>query len=160
LEPSLAHADGRFLLAIRAEDGHGHVASSSDGLSWSGTAPWRWDDGDPIEMSSTQQHWLTVGGRLHLVYTRRTPENERVLRWRSPLFIAAVDLDRLCLDRASERVVFPIVGEGERVAGLGNFHPLAYAADEGWVSVSEETARRTGHGDTWLARIRVESSGR
>ncbi|HJN15881.1 MAG TPA: exo-alpha-sialidase, partial [Armatimonadota bacterium] len=105
LEPSLTHLDDRYYLTMRAEDNHGYVAASDDGLNWSEKQPWRYDDGESIGMSTTQQHWLTHSGALFLVYTRRDVSNANVIRWRSPLWVAEVDRERLCLIRATEQVL-------------------------------------------------------
>ena len=99
---------------------------SADGLHWQPLAPWCWDDGEAIAMSTTQQRWLPHSDALFLVYTRRSEDNHNVMRWRAPLWLAEVDRERLCLLRASERVVFPLKGDGigdpEGVPRMGNFH--------------------------------------
>ena len=63
---------------------------------------------------NTQQHWMTVGDELYLVYTRRGADNDHVFRHRAPLFAARVENMRLV--KESEFVVVP-----ERGARLGNF---------------------------------------
>ena len=83
LEPSLATLAGRYYMAIRAEDNHGYVTSSADGLKWHEMQPWRWDDGEPVTMSTTQQRWLPHSNRLLPVYTRKAPENTSLMRWRA-----------------------------------------------------------------------------
>ena len=77
LEPSLVYLDGRYFLTIRAEDGRGHVAASEDGLRWEPQRPWCWDDGEPLAMSTTQQHWLPHSEGLFLVYTRKAERQRR-----------------------------------------------------------------------------------
>ncbi len=77
-------------MTIRAEDDRGYVTTSLDGLHWGQQRAWCWDDGEPLVMSSTQQRWLVHSDALFLVYTRRTAENARVVRWRAPLFVARV----------------------------------------------------------------------
>ena len=86
-------------------------------------------DGDGGELGSynTQQHWVTHGDTLYLVYTRRGADNDHVFRHRGPLFIAEVDQENLQVIRGTERVLVP-----ERGARLGNF-----AANETWISVAE-----------------------
>jgi hypothetical protein len=82
LEPSVAQFDQRFWMTIRAEDQRGYVSTSSDGLTWTEKRAWSWDDGTPLEMSTTQQHWMVHSDGLFLVYTRRDASNEKVIRWR------------------------------------------------------------------------------
>lgn len=157
LEPSLTALGGRFWMTIRAEDNRGYVSTSDDGLRWSPIKPWTWDDGSPLVMSTTQQHWLTHSDGLFLVYTRRMPENAKVMRWRSPLLLAQVDPDRLCLLRKTERVVFPLIGDGiknpKHVALMGNFHVTNVTPGESWITVGENRSQDGWHGDTLLARV-------
>ena len=157
LEPSLSRFKDRFYLTIRAEDGHGYVAVSDDGLHYDRKTAWAWDDGEPIAMSTTQQHWLTHGEGLFLVYTRQDESNINVTRWRSPLWVARVDTERLCLIRESERVVLPMVGDGvgspDDVALMGNFNVTNVRPDESWVTVGEWIPRRGARGDVLMARI-------
>ena len=191
LEPSVTRFRGRFYMTIRAEDGHGYVAVSDDGLRYRRKTAWAWDDGTPIAMSTTQQHWLTHSDGLFLVYTRKNakgvgsavrtnPQSKRlpksvrradsifytrkdarnvnVIRWRSPLWVARVDPERLCLIRSSERVVLPLVGDGvnrpDEVALMGNFHVTNVSPHESCVTVGEWLPRRGARGDLLLARIR------
>jgi Domain of Unknown Function (DUF1080) len=158
LEPSLTKYRERFFLTLRAEDNYGYVCASDDGLNWSAKQPWRWDDGEALAMSTTQQHWLAHSEALWLVYTRKDASNTNVLRWRSPLWMAQVDTRSLRLLRHTERVVLPLVGDGvndpDRVAIMGNFHPLNVSSDESWVTVGEWQPRNGIKGDLLLARIR------
>ena len=158
LEPSMVRFGDRFFLTIRAEDGHGYVAESTDGLEWSGMKPWAWDDGKPLVMSTTQQHWVTHADALFLAYTRRDASNVRVMRWRSPIWIARVDPEKRCLIRATERVVIPLHGDGihhaEGVPRMGNFHVVSPTPDETWITVGECLPAGGWKGDTLLARIR------
>ena len=158
LEPSITAFGGRYFLTIRAEDERGYVCVSPDGLTWTPKQAWAWNDGEPLAMSTTQQHWLTHSDALWLVYTRKDPSNLNVLRWRSPLWMAQVDPVTLRLNRATERVVLPLVGDGvndpNRVAIMGNFHPLHVSPDESWVTVGEWQPKNGIHGDLLLARIR------
>ncbi|MEX2578806.1 MAG: sialidase family protein [Verrucomicrobiales bacterium] len=157
LEPSLTQFDGQFYLTIRAEDGHGYLATSTDGLDYGEIKAWTWEDGEAVEMSTTQQHWLTHEEGLYLVYTRKDASNTGVIRWRSPLWLARVDPERLCLIRESERVLLPLVGDGvndpDEVALMGNFHVNHASQQESWVTVGEWRPRREARGDTLLARI-------
>lgn len=157
LEPSLIEFDGRYFLTIRAEDDHGYASVSRDGLTWSDKVAWAWDNGDPVKMSTTQQHWLRHRNGLFLVYTREHESNKNVIRWRAPLFMAQVDLERLCLIRETERVVLPLVGDGvdapNEVALMGNFHPVEINEQESWVTVGEWKPRADLKGDLLLSRI-------
>jgi hypothetical protein len=80
------------------------------------------------------------------------------MRWRAPLYIAQVDRGNLRLIRATERVVLPLIGDGigdpKHVAGMGNFHTIAAAPGESWVTVGEKFPGNGWRGDTLLARIR------
>ncbi|WP_206028550.1 sialidase family protein [Thalassoroseus pseudoceratinae] len=158
LEPSVAQFKDKFYLTIRAEDGHGYVAVSDDGLNYQRKTAWAWDDGEPIEMSTTQQHWLTHSDGLFLVYTRKAASNAKVIRWRSPLWIAEVDPEKLCLIRDSEQVVLPLIGDGvqnpDDVALMGNFHVTNMSPQESCVTVGEWLPRRGAKGDLLMARIR------
>jgi hypothetical protein len=158
LEPSVTQFQSRFLLTIRAEDYRGYVCVSDDGLKWSPKQPWAWDDGEPLVMSTTQQHWLGHSEALWLVYTRKDASNANVIRWRSPLWMAQVDVNTLRLLRHSERVVLPLVGDGvndpDRVAIMGNFHTINASREESWVTVGEWQPRNGINGDLLLARIR------
>ena len=42
------------------------LLTSDDGLNYT-KKPWAWDDGELLEMSTTQQHWLTHSDALFLV---------------------------------------------------------------------------------------------
>ena len=158
LEPSVVSFQNRIYLTIRAEDERGYVARSDDGLTFEPQRAWAWDDGEPLTMSTTQQHWLAHSDALFLVYTRKDATNANVLRWRSPLFMAQVDSQTLRLRRATERVVLPLVGDGikdpDRVAIMGNFHVTHASPAESWVTVGEWQPRNGIKGDLLLARIR------
>ena len=158
LEPSLARFRGRFYMTLRAEDGRGYVALSADGLTWPDKKPWCWDDGTPLTMSTTQQHWITHRDGLFLTYTRKAEHNANVFRWRAPLYIARVDTETLCLLRKTERVVLPLIGDGikdaRHVARMGNFHVVNASPAETWLTVGETLPHDAWRGDTLLARIR------
>lgn len=162
LEPSLVRFTGRYFITIRAEDDRGYVSRSDDGLHWARQKAWGWDDGEPLTMSTTQQHWLTHGGALFLVYTRKAEENANVVRWRAPVYLAQVDPERLCLLRATERVVLPMIGDGvndpDRVARMGNFHITNATPNESWVTVGECLPSNDWRGNLLLARIRWRQS--
>jgi hypothetical protein len=164
LEPSVTQWQNRFYLTMRAEDGHGYVAVSDDGLHYRPKTAWAWDDGQAVGMSTTQQHWLTHADGLFLVYTRKDPTNVNVIRWRSPLWVAQADPERLCLLRSTEQVVLPLVGDGvsapDDVALMGNFHVTNASAGESWVTVGEWLPKRGAKGDLLLARIRWRQPNR
>lgn len=158
LEPSLVRWRDRFFVTLRAEDNRGYAATSDDGLVFGEKQAWAWDDGEPLVMSTTQQHWLAHSEALFLVYTRKDASNVKVPRWRAPLFMAQVDPDRLRLRRDSERIVLPLVGDGvnapDDVAYSGNFHPVNAAPGESWVTDGEMLPKRGFKGDLLLSRIR------
>jgi len=158
LEPSVTQFRKRFYLTIRAEDNRGYVCASDDGLKWTPKQAWAWDDGEPLTMSTTQQHWLTHSGALYLVYTRQDECNMNVIRWRAPLWLAEVNPMTLRLRRDTERIVLPLVGDGvkdpNRVALMGNFHVTHASPDESWVTAGEWQPRNGIRGDLLLARIR------
>ncbi|PAY21352.1 hypothetical protein CKO51_01875 [Rhodopirellula sp. SM50] len=157
LEPSVTKFGDEFWMTMRAEDDHGYVSVSSDGLNWKEKKPWLWDDGTALSMSTTQQHWLTHSDGLFLVYTRKDPSNENVIRWRSPLWLAQVDVRKRCLIKSTERVVLPLVGDGvnasNKVALMGNFDVTNVSPHESWVTVGEWMPRDGYRGDVLLARI-------
>lgn len=157
LEPTLALFEDRFYMTIRAEDGHGYVSVSNDGLTWGAQRPWCWDDGEPLAMSTTQQRWLVHSHGLFLVYTRRAKHNVNVMRWRAPLYVARVDPELMCLIRDSERIVFPLIGDGindpDHVARMGNFHVVNASPGESWVTVGETLPHEGWRGNTLLGRI-------
>lgn len=157
LEPSLTHFGGRFYMTIRAEDGHGYVTVSDDGLEWSKLQPWAWEDGSRLSMSTTQQHWIRHNEGLLLAYTRKSEENVNVFRWRAPLYIAQVDPKTLRLRRDTEQVALPLIGDGikapDHVARMGNFHITDATPQESWLTVGECLPKDGWTGDTLLARI-------
>ena len=164
LEPSLVHWRQKFYVTLRAEDDRGYVATSDDGLDFSDKQPWAWDTGEPLVMSSTQQHWLTHSEGLFLVYNRKDASNLNVPRWRSPLFMAQVDPNSLRLLRDTERILLPISGDGvnapDEVPYSGNFHPVNVTADESWVTDGQFVPKRNYRGDLLLCRIRWAKANR
>ena len=130
-EPSLARFHNRFYLTLR-NDLTGYVSTSEDGLHYTEPKLWTWDDGTELGSYNTQQHWVTHSDALYLVYTRKGASNDHVFRNRAPLFIAQIDPEKLCVLRATERIIVP-----ERGARLGNFGIVDVSADESWVTVSE-----------------------
>jgi hypothetical protein len=131
-EPSLTAFGGRYFLTMRA-DHSAFVASGQDGLHFEPFVEWKWDDGSVLGSYNTQQHWLAHNDTLYLVYTRRGANNDHVMRNRAPLFIAEVDPERLCVRKATERVLFP-----EENADIGaGFGVVAVSPRETWVITSE-----------------------
>lgn len=131
VEPSIATVAGRYFLTLRNDDA-GYVTHSDDGLNYAEATPWQFDDGSELGSYNTQQHWVTHNDDLYLVYTRKGANNDHVMRHRAPLFIAKVDVDRLCVIRETERILVP-----ERGARLGNFGIAKVNDNETWVVVSE-----------------------
>jgi hypothetical protein len=164
LEPSVTEYNGTFWMTLRAEDDNGYFSSSMDGLHWQRKQAWQWEDGTPLVMSTTQQHWLTHSDGLFLVYTRKDESNQNVIRWRSPLWVAQVDLERRCLVQSTEQVLLPLVGDGvaapDEVALMGNFDVTNISADESIVTVGEWMPRSGYRGDVLLARIRWSKPNR
>ena len=75
---------------------------------------------------------------LYLVYTRVAGFNSKVVRYRSPMFAARVDTEKMCLLRDTEQTVFPLHGDPEKpetVGMLGNF--MVTALDEKRALVSD-----------------------
>jgi hypothetical protein len=157
LEPSLTHFQERFYLTLRAEDNHGYVTVSEDGLHYAPKQAWAWDDGEPLTMSTTQQHWLTHSDALFLVYTRQDTTNAKVMRWRAPLWVAQVDPKTLRLMRATERVVLPLIGDGvnhgDLVPMMGNFGVANVSPNESWVTDGSWCPKAGNTGELQLARI-------
>ena len=141
-EPSLTKFGSRFFLTLR-NDLAGYVTSGTDGLHYGEPIIWRFDDGQELGNYNTQQHWVTHGQGLFLVYTRRGANNDHVFRHRAPLFIAQVDPKRLCVLRETERVLVP-----EHGARLGNFGVVDVNQDETWVTAAE-----------WMQPVGVEQYG-
>ena len=149
-EPSVTGVDGRYYLTLRA-DRSAYVTRSEDGLNYEPAREWTFDDGTPLGSYNTQQHWVVYKDALYLVYTRRGANNDHVFRNRAPLFIARVDPIRLCVLRATERVLIPESG-----LGFGNFGVVEVSPLETWVITSEEAfpaSRRNEPNHVLLARI-------
>lgn len=158
IEPSIVRWKNKYYMTIRAEDQHGYVSTSDDGLNWQPLTAYQWDDGEPVVMSTTQQHWLPHSDALHLVYNRKTEQNAKVMRYRAPLFIAELDPDTLRLRKSTEQVLLPLIGEPEKdpkqVRLTDNFHPLTLNANESWITVGENTLSMGIPGDVLIARVK------
>jgi hypothetical protein len=158
-EPSLAKFGDRFFLTIR-NDVKGYVTSGSDGLRFDPPKPWTFDDGTELGNYNTQQHWVSHSDGLFLVYTRRGADNDHVFRHRAPLFMARVDPQRLCVIRATERVLVP-----ERGARLGNFGVTEVSPAETWVTAAEwmqprGVEKRGSDNSVWVAKIKWNKPNR
>ena len=161
-EPSLAQIGDRFFLTLR-NDVAGYVTSGLRGLQYDTPKKWTFDDGQELGSYNTQQHWVTHGDTLYLVYTRRGAENDHVFRHRGPLFIAEVDKEKLHVIRSTEKVLV-----AERGARLGNFAVTKVSENETWVTVAEWMQRkgpdyiipvdneRGADNSVYVARIRWE----
>lgn len=130
-EPSVTAYGGAYYLCIR-NDVTGYVSRSADGLHFDPPQELCFDDGTNLGNYNTQQHWITGGGKLWLVYTRRGADNDHVFRHRAPLFIAEFDPEHMCVIRATERIVVP-----ERGARLGNFGCFSVSDTESYVIAAE-----------------------
>jgi lysophospholipase L1-like esterase len=130
-EPSLTRCGGKFFLTLR-NDVQGYVCTSDDGMNFGAIQPWKFNDGSDLGNYNTQQHWVTHGDRLYLVYNRRGAHNDHVARHRAPLFMAEVDQKTLAVQRATECILVP-----ERGARLGNFAVTEVSGNETWVTVAE-----------------------
>ena len=166
-EPSITLYQGRYYLTLRSDD-MGYITASDDGLNFDPPIPWRWqsegDGGAPGELLgsyNTQQHWLRLGEKLYLVYTRRGADNDHIFRHRAPLFIAQFDPQTMTLIRETEQVAVP-----EQGVALGNFGTTEVSDREGWVVVSErmpskikeendykKALARGASGAIWISRI-------
>ena len=117
-------------------DHSAYVTRSKDGLHFEPIREWLFDDGKPLGSYNTQQHWVTVGGGLFLVYTRRGAGNDHMFRHRAPLFIAQVHPGTLRVLRKTERVLIP-----ENQATLGNSGICRVSDQESWVTCGEGLMR-------------------
>ena len=156
-ESSLVRYRGRYYLTLRGEvDVNGYVGVSDDGLNFARIVPWTFDDGTPLGSVNTQQHWLAHPEGLFLCYTRSGADNDDIPRSRAPLFMARVDVERLCVIRATERVLIP-----NRGLMLGNFGAGPISPSESWVTDAEflwlragyKPTDRGGNGSVWIARV-------
>ena len=94
------------------------------------------DDGKPLGSYNTQQHWVTIGSGLFLVYTRKGASNDHIMRHRAPLFIGQVNPDTLQVIRSTERILI-----AENQATLGNSGICRISHDESWVTCGEGLLR-------------------
>ena len=152
-EPSLTEFEGRYFLTLRA-DHSAYVTAGNDGIRFDPIREWQFDDGKSLGNYNTQQHWVTVGGGLFLVYTRRGADNDHVFRHRAPLFIGQVNPSTLRVLRSTERVLLP-----ENHATLGNSGVCRISDQESWVTCGEGLlrlgARKSEKNQVLFARIRA-----
>ena len=134
-EPSLVAFGGQYFLTLRA-DHSAYVTRGKDGLHFEPIREWLFDDGKPLGSYNTQQHWVTLGGGLFLVYTRRAAGNDHMFRHRAPLFIAQVHPGTLRVVRKTERILIP-----ENQATLGNSGICRVSDQESWVTCGEGLLR-------------------
>ncbi|MCM2372937.1 sialidase family protein [Aporhodopirellula aestuarii] len=134
-EPSVTLFRDQAFLTMRADHG-AFVSRSDNGIRFTAEIPWMFDDGTPLGSYNTQQHWMTVGDKLYLVYTRPGAQNDHIMRHRAPLFVAEVDPERLVAIRSTEQVLVP-----ENAATLGNSGVCQIHANESWVTVAEGLIR-------------------
>ena len=130
-EPSLTKFDGRYFLTMRANHS-AFVTRGKDGIHFEPIREWKFDDGQVLGSYNTQQHWVTVGGGLFLVYTRKGANNDHIMRHRAPLFIGQVDPKTLRVMRATERILIP-----QNHATLGNSGICRISDNESWVTCGE-----------------------
>lgn len=130
-EPSLLFHSNHYWLTLR-NDESGYVTRGETPYHFAPIKRWTFDDGEWLGNYNTQQHWLTLGENLYLVYTRKGLGNDHVFRHRAPLLIGKVDPETLTVIRATERIVIP-----ERGARLGNFGVTRISPNESWVTVAE-----------------------
>ena len=134
-EPSLIRFRDRYYLTMRANHS-AFVTRSKDGINFEPIQEWKFDDGKPLGSYNTQQHWVTVGDGLFLVYTRKGANNDHIVRHRAPLFIGQVDPETLRVMRATERILIQ-----ENQATLGNSGICRISNDESWVTCGEGLLR-------------------
>lgn len=164
-EPNIATTDYEtFYLAIRADDQHGYVTRSVDGLHWDPMLPWTFDDGTDVVINRTQQHWFAHSSGLFLVYYRKSDTNANVGRYRTPTYISRFDPTTMRLVRSTEIAILPQRGDGSDIATtyrggnpsttpIGPFESIIadgqynYTNFEGSVGIGE--VRWTQRNDLW-----------
>jgi len=134
-EPSLAVFKGNYYLTLRA-DHSAFVTRSNDGMNFGAIKEWEFDDGKPLGSYNTQQHWVTIGNGLFLIYTRRGANNDHIMRHRAPLFIGQVNPGTLQVIRETERILIE-----EDHATLGNSGICRISDTESWVTCGEGLLR-------------------
>ena len=101
---------------------------------------------------------MRIGKGLFLVYTRRGAGNDHIFRHRAPLFIAQVDPSRLCVIRATEKVLLPAEG-----ATLGNSGVCRISDQESWITCGEGLLRlgkrKNDLNKVYVVRVRAAGTG-
>ena len=128
-EPSLVKHNGVYYITLR-NDVCAYVARSEDGVNYHSLQPWCWDDGELLPNYNTQQHWMTLGDKLFLVYTRRYAQNDNVFRHRAPLF--AAEVENMKVKRDTEFAILP-----QRGARLGNFGVTSRSENKASIMAAE-----------------------
>jgi len=105
LEPQLAVLNGKYMLSIRAENGFAYHAQSVDGQHFTAIEKWRFGNGEYLQTSSTQQHFMTYKGHLWLLYVRKTGD-DKVVRYRGRLYMAMINSATNTLVKSTETIVF------------------------------------------------------
>lgn len=131
VEPSVAELNGCYYMTLRTDE-QGMLSISNDGFSYSDPIPWKWDDGSILQNYNTMQRWIRHKDQLFLAYTRRGANNDHVFRHRAPIFISRFDEKRMCLIKASEKILVPELG-----ARLGNFNITDISENEIWLLTAE-----------------------
>lgn len=148
-EPHLVRWKDTFYMTGRAEDGHGYLLTSEDGLTWSPPHPWTWDSGGAIPMDQTMTKLLSHPDGLVLVYTRIREDNTATFRHRAPLHAADLDPDTCQLIRETERIIVP-----DRGMAVGNFWAWPLTRNQTVIFTAEwPRDGRTSNGDIWICRI-------
>lgn len=132
-EPSVIWFDGLYYLTLRCDENCALLARSFDGLHWSEPIKWGFSDGTLLETGPTQQHWLKKKDELWLVYTRHDSSNEDCFRWRTPMFAAPFDREKMVLDQTREEIILPRINYRERPGLLGNFN-ITNLPDRAYIS--------------------------
>ncbi len=141
-EPSVIAFKGRYFLTMRGEK-TGYVARGIDGINYEPSIEWKFDDGKPVGTYCTQQHWITHGDALYLIYTRKGASNDHVFRHRAPIFIAQVDPEKLHVIRATEQILMPETG----VDLGGGYAPVDVNEKETWVISTEMAFPKNRQGE-------------
>lgn len=153
-EPSLVRFQDQYLLTIRNAKA-AFVAHSKDGLHFDRPRRWCWDNGEVLDSYATQQHWLRLGGKLFLVYTRCGPASKGIFNSRAPLYLAQVDPQRLCVIRSTERVLFPNQGYplgNFGITEISNAEALVFTTE--WPRIEFDQLMRDRGNDILMAHIK------
>jgi hypothetical protein len=134
-EPSLTEFDGKYFLTLRA-DQTAFVTRGKDGIHFEPIREWKFDDGKLLGSYNTQQHWVTIGDGLFLVYTRKDANNDHIMRHRASLFIGQVNPETLQVIRSTERILI-----AEDHATLGNSGVCRISDNESWITCGEGLLR-------------------